>query len=229
MDYPYSQQAPADTTPADVVQRVAAALDAKRWTEAAALVDPRDLARFAEEQLAEPRELETAPRMSDAMLRRGRFSLSTEALERFTAHEEETRRTRRARFADTYGGRDTSEELGQLNPEALLLLWLASSEPMAQIRRSLAHMERLHPGFVRSALQIEPSFRREIVGTEYEGADLARVKYLEWISLPGGQDDEEGTLRDIKLRRVHGEWRVAVDPELMGHETLGVGIEPAGG
>lgn len=141
---------PADTTPVDMVQRAAAALDAKRWAEVAALVDPRDLERFAEEQVAKLRELETAPRMSDAM--RGRSSLSPEALERFAAHEEETRTARRARLADTHGGRDTSEELRQLTPEALFLLWVGGSDPMAQVRRSVAHVERLHPEFASAAL-----------------------------------------------------------------------------
>lgn len=225
MDYPYSQQAPADTTPADVVRRVAAALDARRWTEVAALVDPRDLARFAEEQVAELRELETGRRMAEEM--RGRTGMSPESLERFAAHEEETRKALRTRFANTYGGRDTSTELRQLSPEALFLLWLAASDPVAQIRRSVAHLERLHPELAGSAAQAEPFFRREILGTEYEGADFARVKYLEWIGPPGGNEAGEGVLRDVRLRRVRGEWRVEVDAELMGHASLWVGVEPA--
>jgi hypothetical protein len=227
MDYPYTQQVPADTTPAGVVQRVAAALDAKRWAEVAALADPRDVERFAREQVAELRELETAPRVSDAM--RGRSSLSPAALERLAAHEAETRTAHRARFAATYGGRDTSEELRRLTPEALLMLWLAGSDPAAQLRRSLTHVERLHPEFAGSALQAEPSFRREIVGTEYERADLARVKYVEWIGPPDGREPEEGILRDVRVRRVGGEWRVEVDAELMGHASLAVGIEPTQG
>lgn len=228
MDYPYSEQAPADTTPADVVQRVAAALDARRWTEVAALVDPRDVARFAADQVAELRELETSRRLSDAM--RGRPGFSPESLERFAAHEEETRKVLRARFAGTYGGRDTSEELGQLAPEALFLLWLAASDPVAQVRRSLARVERLHPEFTGSAVWAAPSFRRKIVGTEYDGANHARVKYLEWIGPPGRQEEEgEPVLRDVTLRRVGGEWRVAVDAELMGHASLRVGVEPAEG
>ena len=227
MDYPYSEQAPADTTPADVVQRVAAALDARRWTEVAALVDPRDIERFAAEQVAELRDLETGRRVSDAM--RGRPGFSRESLERFAAHEEETRKALRARFADTYGGRDTSEELRQLAPEALFLLWLAASDPVAQVRRSVAQVERLHPEFAGSPVQAAPSFRREIVGTEYNGAVHARVKYLEWIGPPGGQEEGEAVLRDVTLRRVRGEWRVAVDAELMGHASLWVGVEPAQG
>ena len=227
MDYPYSEQAPADTTPADVVQRVAAALDARRWTDVAALVDPRDVARFAADQVAELRELETSRRMSDAM--RGRPGFSPESLERFAAHEEETRKALRARFAHTYEGRDTSEELRQLAPEALLLLWLAASDPAAQVRRSIAQVERLHTEFTGSAFRAAPCFRREIVGTEYNGADHAQVKYLEWIGAPGGQEEGEAVLRDVTLRRVRGEWRVAVDAELMGHASLSVGVEPAEG
>jgi hypothetical protein len=227
MDYPYSEQAPADTTPADVVQRVAAALDARRWTEVAALVDPRDVARFAAEQVAELRELETGRRMSDAMRRRPGFS--AESLERFAAHEEETRKALRARFADMYGGRDTSEELRQLAPEALFLLWLAASDPVAQVRRSVAQVKGINPEFAGSALQAAPAFRREIVGTEYEGTDNARVRYLEWIAPPAGPEAGEGVPRDVMLRRVRGEWRVAVDAELMGHASLSVGIEPAPG
>jgi hypothetical protein len=223
MDYPYTQQVPTDTTPADVVERVIRALEAKRWADVAALVAPEDVERFLEDQVAELRELETERNVADAL--RQRSSLSPEVLARYARDEVETRRARRARFAEIYEGRDTSAELARLGPEALFLLWLAASDPDEQFRRSVMHVERMHPGFTSSALQTAPAIRREIVRTEYEGTDVAHVTYREWL----GGNTEEGILHVTRLRRIGGAWRMGVDAEMMGHASLWVVVEPADG
>lgn len=223
MDYPYTQQVPVDTTPAGVVERVIRALEAKRWADVAALVAPEDIERFSEDQVAELRDLEMERSVVDAL--RQRSSLSPEVLARYAREEAETRRTRRARFAEIYEGRGTSAELARLDPEALFVLWLAASDPAEQVRRSVMHVERMHPGFTSSALQTAPAVRREIVRTEYEGPDVAHVTYREWL----GAQAEEGILHVTSLRRIGGEWRMGVDAELMGHSSLWVVVEPTDG
>lgn len=220
MDHPYTQQVPADSAPADVVRRVVAALDARAWADVAALVDPEELRRFAEDEVAELRRLETEGSVADAM--RERSTLAPEVLERFARGEAESRQRRRARFAQVYG-RSASAELARLTPEALFLLWLAASDPEEQMRRSAVHMERAHPGFTHAALAAAPRIVREVAGTEYVGSDRARVTYREWI---GAREAGAETLRTTELRRTSAGWRIRVDPELMGHASLWTVVIP---
>lgn len=214
---------PTDSIPA-VVQRIFDALDAKRWDAVAALADPEDLKRFAAGQIAELRRLETERSAVDVL--RERSSLAPEVLERYARHEEEIRKERLARFARHFGGRSTSGELAHLYPEALLLLWLAASDPAEQVRQSVAHVERAHPGFTRMVLEATPRISREIVRTEYVGSDLARVTYKEWL---GARDPENEILRATELRRTATGWRIQVDAELMGHASLWAVVVPTEG
>lgn len=226
MDYPYSRQAPADSTPTAVVQRVFDALDAKRWGEVVALVDPSELERFAAEQVEAVRRSETAPSVVEML--RGRSSLAPEVLDRHALAEEASRRDRRARLAQLYGGRSTSQEVAQLTPEALFLLWLAGSDPAERIRQAAAQVEQEHPGFTEAVLQGTPYFRREIVRTEYPRADLARVTYREWFAARNADDTPDAELRVATLRRTVAGWRMEVDAELMGHTSFAAVVERTG-
>lgn len=223
MDYPYTHQVPADSTPADVVQRVIDALDARRWEAVVPLVDREDLERFAAEQVAEMHRLETEPSVADKL--RGRSSLAPEVVDRIAKTEMERRRDGRARFAQMYGGRSTSEELAQLAPESLFVLWLAGADPAEQVRRSVAHLEGVHPGFASAAQRTIPRLSREIVSTEYEDTNRARVTYKVWV----GDEAEDAVFHVVNLRRTSHGWRVQVNPELMGHASLWVVVEPSDG
>lgn len=209
------------------MQRVIAALDARRWTEVAALTDPESLRRFAAKQVDELRRLETVRSVVDVL--RERSSLPPETLELYARQEAESRQEHQARFAHIYDGRDTSSELARLPAEALFLMWLAASDPAEQIRLAAAHVERDHPGFTEISLQAEQRFRREILVTEHEEADLALVTYREWFGLGGVLADDGGVFRVARLRRTAVGWRMEVDAELMGHESLMVVVEPADG
>ncbi len=215
MDHPYTREAPTDSTPADVVQRIFDSLDAKRWDAVAALADPEDVQRFAAEQVAELRRLETELSAVDVL--REKSSLAPEVLERYARNEEESRTERRARFARLFGGRSTSRELAQLTPDALLLLWLAASDPAEQVRQSAAHIERAHPGFTRTVLETPPRISREIAHTEHVRSEVALVTYVEWL---GDRHASNEILRVAELRRTAAGWRMRVDPELMGHASL---------
>lgn len=217
----WSRTLPTDSTPADVVQLVVDALDARRWHAVVPLVDEEDLKRFAADQVSEMRRLETEPSVADQL--RGRSGVAPEVVDRIAQSEVERRREGRARLARLYGGRSTSEELAQLAPESLFVLWLAGSDPAEQVRRSVAHLEGVHPGFTRAAQRTTPRLSREIVRTEYEDASRARVRYKEWIGTEAG----DAVFHVANLRRTSHGWRIQVDPELMGHASLWVVVEPA--
>jgi hypothetical protein len=101
-------------------------------------------------------------------------------------------------------GVTAAEELGRCGIEDLFARWLRASAPDAKFR--VAHGD--------GAASDGPALHRQVIGTVYEGEELAHVVYRDkWT----GQDRSPGTLRIATVRRTPAGWRMRIDHGLLSH------------
>jgi hypothetical protein len=208
-------------SPRDAAGRFVEAWNARRWSEAAEVLDLDQFDRFRQEFIGRARRQREGPNVTVEELLRRNPGMPRDVAEYQVSRMEEDRR----RFEDPtpfeFAGVRSVSELRGLTVREAAARWIESRAPRYTARQQYEQAGCRVP----DDLDQMPIPRRRIIGTVDESDD---VSYALVKDEEGAESDfAGGDLGVIQLHRVRGRWAVVPRGDLL--PDFGVNVDPSCG